>query len=80
MGDVRWRAVEVREARPDDKTFFVEVCRLASSLEGRPIPSADAPDVVALLPDPIERAVIACGTDGQSLGAAWGMYTSRPSS
>jgi len=44
---------------------------LACTLEGRPLPSADAPAVVALLPAAVNHALVAVDDDARRLGAAW---------
>ncbi len=62
--------MQLRLPRPEDRPFLVEMARLASTIEDRPLPSADAPDVIALMPGP-DAAVIATGEAGRSVGAAW---------
>lgn len=47
------------------------MARLACTLEDRPVPSADSPTVVALLPDEPGSAFIAEDDHGRPLGAAW---------
>ena len=46
------------------------MARTACALEDRPLPSPDAPDVIALMPGP-NAAVIATDDDGRPIGAAW---------
>lgn len=62
--------MQLRRATPQDRAFVVEMARLACTLEDRPLPPADAPDVLALLPGP-DVAVIATDDGGRPLGAAW---------
>jgi GNAT superfamily N-acetyltransferase len=47
------------------------MARLACGLEDRPLPAADDPDLVALLPGQEDTAVIATDDDGRPIGAAW---------
>ncbi len=62
----------LRSAQPQDRAFLVEMARLASALEDRPLPDPDAPPVIALLPGPDATAVIAAdGEEGRPVGAAW---------
>ncbi len=49
---------------------MIEMARLACALEDRPPPSADAPEVIAVLPGP-DAAVLAADDDGRPVGAAW---------
>jgi len=62
--------MQMRRAEPGDEAFLVEMARLACTLEGRPVPDADGPEVAALLA-PREATVIAADDDGRVLGAAW---------
>jgi GNAT superfamily N-acetyltransferase len=41
------------------------------ALEGRPLPAADDPEVIELLPESSEAAVVAVDTSGRLIGAAW---------
>ncbi len=63
--------MNVRLAGPEDEAFIIEMARLASTLDGRSLPSADAPSVVALLPTVADDAVIAVDDDAKLVGAAW---------
>jgi GNAT superfamily N-acetyltransferase len=47
------------------------MAREASTLAGRPLPPADDPAVLALLPDPDGATLVAWSADGRRLGAAW---------
>ena len=53
------------------------MARLACTLEDRPLPAPDSPDVIALLPGP-DAAVIALDDDGRPLGAAWWQVREPP--
>ena len=64
--------MQMRAAAEGDRAFIVEMARLASSLEGRhPVPDADAPVVLAVLPGDDDVAVVAVDGDGSPVGAAW---------
>lgn len=63
--------MNVRRARAEDRAFVVEMARLACTLGGRPVPAADAPAVLALLPAATDLALVAAGDDGDPVGAAW---------
>ncbi len=69
---------ELRLAKPEDHAFLIEMARAACTLEGRPLPAADGPEVVALLPDSEGTAIIAEETNGRLLGAAWWFVRERP--
>jgi GNAT superfamily N-acetyltransferase len=47
------------------------MARLASTIEDRPLPPEDAPDVVAMLPGPHDCALVAVDDAGRRVGAAW---------
>jgi GNAT superfamily N-acetyltransferase len=63
---MRMRAVEA-----SDRAFLVEMARLACTLEDRPLPRGDDPDVRALLPTASDGTVIAADDAGRPLRAAW---------
>ena len=63
--------MKLRLAQAADRAFVIEMARMACTLDGRPLPSADAPAVVALLPGAADVAVIAVDDDAQPVGAAW---------
>ena len=72
------RDVEVRPANESDRSFLIEMAREACALEGRhPLPPADDPAVVALLPDSDHAAVVA-ERQGRLLGAAWWSIRDAP--
>jgi GNAT superfamily N-acetyltransferase len=62
--------MNVRLAQAEDRAFVIEMARLACTLDGWPVPGAEAPGVVALLPGVADVAVIAIDDD-RRVGAAW---------
>lgn len=62
--------MQLRLVHPEGRPFLVEMARLACTLEDRPFPPPDDPDVIALMPGP-DVAVIATDDDGRPVGAAW---------
>ncbi|MDP8909773.1 MAG: GNAT family N-acetyltransferase [Chloroflexota bacterium] len=63
--------MNLRLAEAEDRAFVIEMARMACTLDGRPVPSADAPAVVGLLPGAADVTVIAVDDDGELVGAAW---------
>jgi GNAT superfamily N-acetyltransferase len=63
----------MRRATADDHPFLVEMARYAGTLEDRPLPEPDDPDVLGLLPGPDDAAVVLDG-----LGAAWWRTVNDP--
>ena len=61
----------VRRAGDEDRTFVIEMPRLASTLNDRALPDADAPEVIASLPPSPAAAVVASDHAGQALRAVW---------
>ncbi len=61
----------VRAGEPSDAAFIVEMARLASVIEDRPLPPADDPALVRGLPKSPDTAVLALDDDGHRVGAAW---------
>jgi len=47
------------------------MARLASVIEDWPLPAADSPEVLDLLPGPSDHAIVAVDQHGARLGAAW---------
>ncbi len=70
--------VPIRTGEPSDAAFIVEMARLASVIEDRPLPSADDPELVRLLPPSPGTAVLALDHDGDPLGAAWWHFPDCP--
>jgi GNAT superfamily N-acetyltransferase len=67
-----------REAHAEDRGFVVEMARLACTLEDRPLPEPDDPQVLACLPLAMSAAVIATDPEEHSVGAAWWYLHERP--
>ncbi len=61
----------IRDAELEDRGFVVEMARFACTLEDRPLPDPDAPEVLACLPPAMSAAVIAISDHERPLGAAW---------
>jgi GNAT superfamily N-acetyltransferase len=68
----------LRPARPEDRPFLVEMARHVCTLEGRPPPAADDPQVVAFLPDSLDAAVVAVDRSERRLGAVWWVLREPP--
>ncbi len=66
----------LRAAEERDREFVTEMTRLASTLEGRPLPAAA--DVVSLMPRSLDVALIAVGENDRSLGAGWWLIHEPP--
>jgi hypothetical protein len=47
-----------REAETSDQPFVIEMARVASTLEDRPLPAADDPVVLAVLPGAAADCVV----------------------
>ena len=65
------RSMEFVPAGDEDQAFLVEMARVACTLQDRPLPAPDAPDVLACLPRSSAATVIAIDHAGHPLGAAW---------
>ncbi|ODU02106.1 MAG: hypothetical protein ABS81_18755 [Pseudonocardia sp. SCN 72-86] len=61
--------MRIRPSVPADVGFLVEMARLASVVEDRPLPPPDDPDVIGMLPASPADALLA--VDDDPLGAAW---------
>lgn len=68
----------VRAGEPSDAAFIVEMARLASAVEDRPLPPADDPDLARGLPRSPDTAVLALDHDGRPIGAAWWQFREPP--
>ena len=68
----------LRSARPEDRAFLVEMARHVCTVEGRPLPAADDPQVVAFLPDSPDAAVVAVDGSERRLGAVWWVLREPP--
>ena len=54
------------------------MARRVCTLEDRPLPAADDPEVMAFLPDPPEAAVVAVDERERLLGAVWWVLREPP--
>lgn len=63
--------VRFRPASREDAPLLLEMARFACSLEDRPLPPHDDPEVLATLPDPVDAALVALDAGGRPIGAAW---------
>lgn len=70
--------MRLRQAEDGDHDFVVEMARLACGLEDRPLPPADHPAVLGLLPGPADRVVVATDDRERRLGAAWWHFHEPP--
>jgi len=62
---------QIRQAEAEDRGFLVELARIACTLEDRPLPEPDAPEVLACLPQAINAALVAANDQNSPVGAAW---------
>jgi GNAT superfamily N-acetyltransferase len=63
----------------EDRPFLVEMARHVCTREGRALPAADDPEVVAFLPDsPDAVVVVAVDDSDRRLGAAWWVLHEPP--
>ncbi len=56
---------------PSDWAFIVEMARLASTIEDRPLPPGDDPELVQGLPPSPGASLLALDDAGRPVGAAW---------
>jgi GNAT superfamily N-acetyltransferase len=63
--------VPVRTGELSDAAFINDMARLASAIEGRPLPPADDPLLAQGLPPSPDTSVLALDHDGHPVGAAW---------
>jgi GNAT superfamily N-acetyltransferase len=70
--------VPIRAGEPSDAAFIVEMARLASVMEDRPLPPPDDPGLVRGLPLSPDTAVLALDHDGHPIGAAWWHFRDCP--
>ena len=68
----------LRPADAADQPFLVEMARHVCTLEGRPLPAADDPDVASFVPDSLDAVVVAVDDNQQRLGAAWWLLHDPP--
>src|SRR5258708_20158606 len=70
--------VRTRRATEPDQVFIVEMSRLASVIEDRPLPTPDSEDVTGKLPGAEDRALVAVNDGEQLIGAAWWYFHDPP--
>jgi GNAT superfamily N-acetyltransferase len=70
--------MRVRPAEGADTPFLVEMARLANTIEDRPPPAADDPEVLATLPAASDGALVASDDRGRAIGAAWWYFSATP--
>jgi len=63
--------VEIRRAEASDRSFIVEMARLACALNGRAVPDADDPELTALLTSAHDPTLIAVDGVARPMGAVW---------
>lgn len=63
--------MKLRSAGTEARAFVIEMARLASTLDGRPLPAVDAASVLAMLPSPTDIVLVAVDDDARPVGAAW---------
>jgi GNAT superfamily N-acetyltransferase len=63
--------VRIRAGEPSDAAFIVEMARLASVIEDRPLPPTDDPELVQMLPLSPDTVVLALDHHDHPVGAAW---------
>ena len=68
----------LRPADAADQPFLVEMARHVCTLEGRPLPAADDPDVASFVPDSLDAVIVAVDDNQQRLGAAWWLLHDPP--
>jgi hypothetical protein len=54
------------------------MARHAATLEGRPLPAADAEDIAELVPADVQDALVALSDSDRRLGAAWFLANGAP--
>jgi GNAT superfamily N-acetyltransferase len=70
--------VPVRTGEPSDAAFIVEMARLASVIEDRPLPPTDDPELAQMLPLSPDTVVLALDHHGHPVGAAWWHFPDCP--
>ena len=78
MSAVPFVDVRIRAGETSDAAFIVEMARLASAVEDRPLPPAGDPGLVQGLPRSPDTAVLALDPDGHPVGAAWWHFREPP--
>jgi GNAT superfamily N-acetyltransferase len=70
--------MRTRRAADGDRPFIVEMSRLASVIEDRPLPPSDSEEVTDKLPGPDDCAVVAVDDHDHPVGAAWWFFHYPP--
>jgi GNAT superfamily N-acetyltransferase len=70
--------MRTRRATDHDRSFIVEMSRLASVIEDRPLPPSESGEVTGKLPGPDDGAVVAVDDHDQLVGAAWWFFHDPP--
>ena len=63
--------VSLRPGGEGDRNFVIEMARQACIIEDRPLPPANAPEVLEMLPASGDGVVIAVASGEKRVGAAW---------
>ncbi len=71
-------SVWIRPGGHDDGPFVNEMARHACVIEDRPLPAADAVEVVAMLPQAADAVVVATDDAGAPIGACWWHFPEPP--
>jgi GNAT superfamily N-acetyltransferase len=70
--------MRTRQATDRDRPFLVEMSRLASVIEDRPLPPSESEEVTGKLPGPDDCAVVAVDDHDDPIGAAWWFFHDPP--
>jgi GNAT superfamily N-acetyltransferase len=70
--------MRTRRATDSDRPFIVEMSRLASVIEDRPLPPCESEEVTGKLPGPDDCAVVAVDDHDYPVGAAWWFFHDPP--
>jgi hypothetical protein len=62
--------MRTRRATESERSFIVEMSRLASVIEDRPLPPAESEEVTGKLPGPSDCAIVAVDDHDHPVGAA----------
>lgn len=70
--------MRMRRATDHDWPFIVEMSRLASVIEDRPLPPSESEEVTGKLPGPDGCAIVAVDDEDHPVGAAWWFFHDPP--
>jgi len=70
--------MRTRRATDGDRPFIVEMSRLASVIDDRPLPPSESEEVTGKLPGPDDCAVLAIDDYDEPVGAAWWYFHDPP--